>query len=103
MSERDGRRYPNEAMRWQVLFGLPMLVACIAMAMTIATSIHWLIALCLAFGPGVGVVSLVYLAISSDTNGDIEPPAVRIVPAPPQQLASGRMSVANAVNNPTSS
>jgi hypothetical protein len=68
MSEPHGR-YPSEAVRWQILFGLPMLVACIVMALTIGTGIHWLIALCLAFGPGGSVISLVYLAISSDTNG----------------------------------
>jgi hypothetical protein len=67
VSEPQGG-YPNEQGRWMLVFGIPMLVACIFMAMTLGTSIRWLLAFCLAFGPGVGVVSLVYLALSSDTN-----------------------------------
>jgi hypothetical protein len=65
--------YPNEERRWMRVLGIPMLATCVFMATAIGTSIHWLIAFCLAFGPGVGVVSLVYLAISSDTNGDNAP------------------------------
>jgi hypothetical protein len=69
--------YPNEDRRWMLVLGIPMLGACIFMATAIGTSINWLIAFCLAFGPGAGVVSLIYLAISSDTNGDSAPSGER--------------------------
>ena len=81
--------YPNEDRRWMLVLGIPMLGACIFMATAIGTSIHWLIAFCLAFGPVVGVVSLIYLAISSDTNSDSAPTGT----APRASVATGATSL----------
>lgn len=64
-----GELHPDEGKRWMLLLGFPMLLACIFMGATLGTGESWLLALPLVFGPGVGVVAIAYLAISSDTNG----------------------------------
>jgi hypothetical protein len=69
--------YPNEERRWMRVLGIPALFACIFMAAAIGTGIHWLIVFCLIFGPGVGVLSIIFLAISSDTNGGVDAAARR--------------------------
>jgi hypothetical protein len=93
--------YPNEEGRWMRVLGIPMLVAGIFMATVIGTGVHWLIAFCLVFGPGVGVVSLIYLAISSDTNGDNVPTGTahrRALQLEQRILASERMCVARPID-----
>jgi hypothetical protein len=61
--------YPDEIRRWTVLLGLPMLGACLFIALAIGTSLTWLYGGAVLLGPGVGIGAIVYLAMSSDTNG----------------------------------
>jgi hypothetical protein len=62
-------QYPHEIRRWVVLLGLPMLGACVFIALAIGTSLEWLYGGAVVLGPGAGVGVIVYLAMSSDTNG----------------------------------
>ena len=59
--------YPNELNRWTLLLGLPMLAACLCIGLAFAVE-PWFYAGAIAFGPGLGVFAIIYLAISSDTN-----------------------------------
>jgi hypothetical protein len=77
---RPGDDNPKELRRWTLAFGAPMLAASIFMATAIGTGISWFLLGCLVFGPGVGIVTLVYLGITSDTNDYPEP--IKVVSAP---------------------
>ena len=61
-------RYPNEVRRWTLLIGIPMLVASASVALAFGTSLHWLFGGALV-APFVGGFAIIYLAISSDTEG----------------------------------
>ena len=61
--------YPNEVRRWVLLIGIPMLAASTCVALAIGTSLHWLYGGALVFGPFMGGTAIIYLAISSDTEG----------------------------------
>jgi hypothetical protein len=62
-------QYPDEMRRWTVWFGVPMLCACAFIMLAIGTSASWLYGGVVLFGPGLGVGAIMYLAMSSDTNG----------------------------------
>ena len=61
--------YPGEVGRWAVLIGVPMLFASVCVALAIGTSLSWLYGGAVLFGPGMGVAAIIYLALSTDTNG----------------------------------
>jgi hypothetical protein len=61
--------YPDEANRWIRTVGIPMLAACVCIGLAFGTRFSWFYAGAIAFGPGLGVLAIIYLAISSDTNG----------------------------------
>ncbi len=65
----SAEQYPDELRRWTVFLGLPMLGACLFVALAIGTSVAWLYGGAVLLGPGVGIGAIVYLAMSSDTNG----------------------------------
>lgn len=72
VSAPAGRRldgYPAESRRWIVLIGVPMLGACVCIALAIGTSVMWLYGGAVLLGPGFGVAAIIYLAMSTDTNG----------------------------------
>lgn len=61
--------YPSESRRWIVLIGVPMVGACVCIALAIGTSVTWLYGGAVLLGPGFGVAAIIYLAMSTDTNG----------------------------------
>ena len=66
--------YPGEIRRWLIFAGLPMLAACLCVGLAFGTSFRWLYGGGIVFGPGIGVLMIIYLAITSDTNGWSVPP-----------------------------
>jgi hypothetical protein len=61
----------KELRRWVAWLGGSMLGACVFTAAALAGLGAWLLAPAIVIGPGVGGVALVWLAISSDTNGAV--------------------------------
>lgn len=59
----------KEVRRWVAWLGGSMLGACAFTAAALAGLGAWLIAPAIIVGPGIGGVALIWLAISSDTNG----------------------------------
>jgi hypothetical protein len=59
----------TEEARWILTLGTPFVVAAASFMAALGTGITWLIAPAIVAGPGAGVIGLVYLALSSDTNG----------------------------------
>jgi hypothetical protein len=57
----------SEETRWMLWFGLPCLSASLFVAAAIGTGVAWLLAFAIA-SLGVAILSLTWLAISSDTN-----------------------------------
>lgn len=62
-------QYPHEVRRWILYFGGPLLGACICIGLAFATPYMWLFGGAILLGPFVSVGAIVYLALSSDTNG----------------------------------
>ena len=58
----------SEDTRWLLGFGVPCLSASLFVAAAIGSGHAWLMGFAIA-SLGVAIVSLTYLAISSDTNG----------------------------------
>jgi hypothetical protein len=56
-----------EATRWMLWFGVPCLSAALFVAAAIGTGVAWLLGLGI-LSLGVAILTLTYLAISSDTN-----------------------------------
>ena len=63
--------YPDEPKRWMLIVGSPMLAACVCIGLAFGTRFSWLYGGAIVFGPGIGVLAIIYLAISSDTNGTV--------------------------------
>ncbi len=63
----------QELRRWMAWLGIPTLVACAFLAASLAGLGAWLLAPAIVAGPGFGAVALVWLALSSDTNGASAP------------------------------
>jgi hypothetical protein len=57
----------SEQTRWMLWFGLPCLSASLFVAAAIGSGVAWLLALAIA-SLGAAILSLTWLAISSDTN-----------------------------------
>jgi hypothetical protein len=59
----------KEVHRWIAWLGLPTLAAAGFLGASLAGLGAWLLAPAIVVGPGVGAVALVWLALTSDTNG----------------------------------
>jgi hypothetical protein len=59
----------TEQARWILTLGAPFAVAAASFMAAFGTGITWLIAPAIVAGPGGVVIGLVFLALSSDTNG----------------------------------
>jgi hypothetical protein len=59
----------KEIRRWMAWLGLPTLAACVFLAASLAGLGAWLLFPAIVAGPGVGGLALIWLALSSDTNG----------------------------------
>ena len=59
-----------------LIAGLPMLAACICIGLAFGTRFHWFYGGAIAFGPGLGILAIIYLAIGTDTNGTVAHTAV---------------------------
>ena len=60
----------TELRRWYVLLGLPFALSALFFMGAIGTGHLWLIGGTLLTGPGLLIMAFIYLALSSDTNGD---------------------------------
>jgi hypothetical protein len=69
--------YPGEVRRWVLLAGIPMLGACVCIALAIGTPLSWFYGGVVLFGPGMGVAAIIYLSITTDTNGQPAPQTTR--------------------------
>lgn len=81
-------RYPHELRRWVVLLVPPVLVACAFIGLAIATPYAWLFAGALVIGPFGVVAAIIYLSMSTDTNGYRGRVAVSAVQTAPAGTAS---------------
>lgn len=63
--------YPHEMRRWILYFGGPLLGACVCIALAFATPYPWLFGGAILLGPGVSIGAIIYLALSTDTNGGV--------------------------------
>ena len=59
----------KELRRWLLALGIPMIAACAFTAAALAGLGAWLLAPAIVVGPGIGGIALIWLALSSDTNG----------------------------------
>ena len=59
----------REQTRWMLWLGTPFLAACGFVALTFATGLDWMLAPAIVLGPGLCILLLVYLAMTSDTLG----------------------------------
>jgi len=73
----SGDAETQEQQRWLLPLGLELTVFSAAVLALFASGIGWLVLLALAAAPIAGPLTLVYLAISSDTNGPISGPPSR--------------------------
>jgi threonine/homoserine/homoserine lactone efflux protein len=69
----------KELRRWVAWLGGSMLGACVFTAAALSGLGAWLIAPAIIIGPGIGGVSLIWLALTSDTNGVVAPAAAEPV------------------------
>jgi hypothetical protein len=60
----------GEAQRWRRVLALPFLGPCVFVAAALATGLAWLMTPAIVLGPGLGILALTYLAISSDVIGN---------------------------------
>jgi hypothetical protein len=58
-----------EVNRWAILMGIPFILSALFFMGAIATGREWLIGGSLFTGPGLLVAAVIYLGMSSDTNG----------------------------------
>ena len=75
-----GGAIPEEA-RWILTLGAPFVVAAASFMAAIATGVTWLITPAIVAGPGAGVIGLVFLALSSDTNAAAAAPTLEATPS----------------------
>ena len=81
--------HPDEVGRWMLLFGLPMLAACVSIGLAFATAFAWFWAGAIVFGPGLGIIALIYLTLSTDTNGvDAHAPVIETSTLEPARSAA---------------
>src|SRR3954447_25736688 len=58
-----------EISRWMRVLALPFFGPCVSFAATLATGDLWMLAPAVVLGPGLGIIALTYLALTSDVNG----------------------------------
>ena len=63
----------KELRRWVAWLGGALVGSCIFTALALAGLGAWLIAPAIVIGPGLGGIALVWLAITTDTNGLVAP------------------------------
>jgi hypothetical protein len=63
------RNSASEEQRWVRVLALPFFGPCAAVAAALATGKPWLMAPAIVLGPGLGIIALTYLALTSDVNG----------------------------------
>jgi hypothetical protein len=68
----------TEEARWILTLGAPFVVAASSVMATVSTGITWLFALAIVAGPGAGVIGIVFLALSSDTNAASAAPTLAV-------------------------
>jgi hypothetical protein len=73
----DTHAAAKELRRWMVCLGIPTLGAAAFLAAALAGAGAWLMAPAIVVGPGIGGIALVWLALSTDTNGAV--PAATVV------------------------
>jgi hypothetical protein len=66
----------TEEARWILTLGAPFVVAAASFMAAIGTGVTWLITPAIVAGPGAGVIGIVFLALSSDTNGAVAAPSL---------------------------
>jgi hypothetical protein len=71
----------TEQARWILTLGAPFVVAATSVMATVSTGITWLFALAIVGGPGAGVIGIVFLALSSDTNAAAAAPTLEAAPS----------------------
>ena len=59
-----------EVKRWAIFLTVPLLLSAAFFMALISTGHLWLIGGSLVTGPGLLILAFIYLAMSSDTNGD---------------------------------
>ena len=59
----------KELQRWLLALGIPMIAACAFTAAALGGLGAWLLAPAIVVGPGIGGIALIWLALSTDTNG----------------------------------
>jgi len=59
----------KELRRWLLALGIPMIAACAFTAAALGGLGAWLLAPAIVVGPGIGGIALIWLALSTDTNG----------------------------------
>ena len=60
----------REVRRWMTMLLPPFIVAAICFAAAISSGILWLIGPAMFFGPGLMIFSMVYLSLTSNSNGE---------------------------------
>jgi len=65
----------KEMRRWVTVLGSVTIAACAFTAAALSGLGAWLLAPAIVIGPGFGGVALIWLALSSDTNGSSQPAA----------------------------
>ena len=63
----------KEVRRWVAWLGGALIGSCIFTAAALAGLGAWLLAPAIIIGPGIGGIALVWLAITTDTNGVVAP------------------------------
>ena len=71
----------TEEARWILTLGAPFVVAAASFMAALGTGITWLITPAIVAGPGAGVIGLVFLALSSDTNAAAAATALETAPS----------------------
>jgi hypothetical protein len=60
----------TEVNRWLLFLAFPFVLSALFFMATISTGQLWLIGGALVTGPGLLIMAFIYLALSSDSNGD---------------------------------
>jgi hypothetical protein len=81
VSTVDAALAAKELRRWIIWLGGSLAGACIFTAAALAGLGAWLLAPAIIVGPGIGGIALVWLALSTDTNGVVAPAAVEGAPS----------------------
>jgi hypothetical protein len=59
----------GEEQRWLRVLALPFFGPCAAVAASLASGQAWPLGIAIVLGPGLGIIALTYLALTSDLTG----------------------------------